>query len=164
MYFHTRLAWPDPLPRRAFIAYSIRARAPEGLLEFTDLTSSKTANFRDFYQTLQSTGAYTASEKRHARKRVWLCETTPTLHNEIIVGSVIYKLSDIGSHKKLSIEQTRCVFKQTCSFARNVIIRKNLANKEKTTTSLHAHACRYTKNGFANDRFIEDLELWFKYN
>jgi len=35
------LAWPYPLLRRAFIACSISARAPEGLVEVTAFTSSK---------------------------------------------------------------------------------------------------------------------------
>jgi len=38
-------AWPDPLPRRAFIACSISARAPQDLVEVTDLTSSKATSF-----------------------------------------------------------------------------------------------------------------------
>ena len=43
---------------------------------------------------------------------------------------IIYQLSVIGSHNQLSIEQTRWVFKQTRSFARDVSIRKKLVNRQ----------------------------------
>jgi len=39
------LAWPDPIPCRAFNACSISAYAPEGLVEVPDLTSSKATSF-----------------------------------------------------------------------------------------------------------------------
>jgi len=45
-YLFTSLAWPDPLPHRAFITCSISTRAPEGLVEVTDLTSSKATSFQ----------------------------------------------------------------------------------------------------------------------
>ena len=79
--------------------------------------------------------------KQLARKILMTLLTVYQLFQCIYIGeenlvnyipfSVKYQFSDIGWSNQLSTKHKRCIFKQTRSFAGNILERRTHANKDK---------------------------------